>query len=119
MTVSAAGLRCQWVPGFEQTSGGTGAPYSVTVAVSDDDGASATATFTVQATWKDADGDGMPDTLGAHRGLNRRTTTRAADLDGTASSNLNEALDANGGARGLGTLRAVKPLSGTSSGGGR
>ena len=110
MSVSGNGL-IQWIPAFAQSGRGTGVPYSVTVELSDDDGATVSASFTVSALWLDADDDGMPDTWERVNGLDPTTDDSAGDANRDGVSNLDESNNANGGPHTPGRVQPSSPLN--------
>jgi uncharacterized protein (TIGR03382 family) len=85
-----------WTPAFRHTNG-AGKQHPVTVTVTDDDGASDSATITLVAKWKDADNDGMADTWEMANGLDPTRNDAAEDRDNDGVSNMAEFLSANGG----------------------
>jgi hypothetical protein len=100
-----------WTPSFQQTSL-SGKPYSITVTVTDDDGATASKAITLSAKSRDFDNDGMADTWEVAHGLNPTVNDAAGDLNGDGVSNLTQFLSENGGPRTPTAAVASGPLSG-------
>jgi hypothetical protein len=100
-----------WTPAFHQTSG-QGKQHTITVTVTDDDGASDSEDIVLVATWKDRDNDGMADTWEQANGLDPTRDDANGDLDGDGVSNMAEFLDANGGPRLPADAVANEPLTG-------
>jgi uncharacterized protein (TIGR03382 family) len=111
MSITADGL-VLWTPAFAQTSA-SGTPYTVTVTVADEHGASASQSFTLAARWMDTDGDGMPDSWERANGTDPLRDDASGDMDGDGVSNLDEFNSSNGGPVLPETAVAKSPLTGT------
>ncbi|HLM44838.1 MAG TPA: PKD domain-containing protein, partial [Myxococcaceae bacterium] len=111
MSITADGLLL-WTPGFAHASA-TGRPHTVTLVVTDDDGAPASRPLTVTVVWRDSDGDGLPDTWERAHGTDPLRDDAAGDVDGDGVSNLDAFLNDNGGPKLPDTAVAEAPRSGT------
>jgi len=101
-----------WTPGFKHGNS-AGKRHTITVTVSDDDGATDSAQVVLVSKWKDADGDGMADTWELANGLDPTRNDATADRNGDGVSNMAEFLSANGGPRLPAEAVAQGPLGGT------
>ncbi|MBN1208777.1 MAG: S8 family serine peptidase [Myxococcaceae bacterium] len=101
-----------WSPTLAQTSG-SGRLYTLTLTVTDDDGATDSQPLTLMAQWKDADSDGMADTWETAHGLDPSQNDAAGDADGDGINNLSEFRSAFEGLRIPEAAVAHGPLSGT------
>ena len=87
-----------WTPTFNECAASPGRLYTVTVRVTDDDGGSTDVSFALRASWKDTDGDGIPDSWEISHGLDSSNATDGLmDRDGDGILNLDEFHNANGG----------------------